>query len=318
LITPPDTAGIYAVAGFILPVERLFDLKRYNPAAVEAISQDGKTWGVPISNGNHLMLLYNKALIPAPPRTTDELFAYCDGRAKQLKLDNCMAMFLGEPFWLAPWLGAFGGWPIDGRTPTLDTAAMKSAIEFFLELKRRKYVPQECDYNCMDALFKEGKAAFIVNGDWAVSTYEAQLKDKLGVARMPMLSATRRWPSPMVSGKYFMLSSKLSGAKLDLVKQLVEFYTNEENQVRQARELKRLPALTQATRSRVIQDDPNLRASLDQILTGRPMPMATEMRAVWDAVRPLFGKALSGQMNVGEAVSRMQTDAEGKIREMNE
>jgi maltose-binding protein MalE len=122
----------------------------------------------------------------------------------------------------------------------------------------------------------------------------------------------------MVSGKYFMLSSKLQGPKLELVKRLVEFYTNEENQIGQVKALKRLPSLIKASQSAAVTGDPDLKASMDQILVGRPMPMATEMRAVWDAVRPLFGKVLSDQMSVDEAVTRMQKDAEAKIREMNE
>ena len=122
----------------------------------------------------------------------------------------------------------------------------------------------------------------------------------------------------MVSGAYFMLSSKLRGPKLEVVKRLVDFYTNEENQIGQAKTLMRLPALSKANQAKVIMDDPNLRASMEQLLVGRPMPMATEIRAVWDAIRPLYGRVLSGQMTVDEAVPLMQLDAETKIREMNE
>ena len=318
LLSASDAAGIYAISGFIQPVDGLFDLSRYNPAVVAAITQDGKTWGVPVTNGNHLMLFYNKRFAPRPPRTTDELFAFCSGRAPKLGLGHCLAFHLGEPYWLVPWLGAFGGWPMAGRAPTLDTPAMRQAVEFMLELKRRGFIPGECDYNGMDALFKEGKVAFIINGDWAISTYERQMGAALGVAMIPKLSRTGRWPVPMVSGKYFMLSSQLQGRKLALVKRLVEFYTDEENQIGQARALKRLPALARANNAQAIQDDPNLRASLDQILVGKPLPMATELRAVWDAMRPLFGKVLSGQMGADEAVRRMQADAETKIREMSE
>jgi len=318
IITQSDPAGIYSVSGFIRPVDGLFDLSRYNKAAVEAVSLDGKTWGVPISNGNHLMLMYNKSLVPKPPQTTAELFDFCDRHAQGSQLDHCMAFFLGEPYWLVPWIGAFGGWPMDGRRPTIDTPATRRALEFVLELKRRGYVPQECDYNCADALFTERKVAFVIGGDWAMSRYAAQLKSDLGIARIPKLSQTGRWPTPMVSGAYFMLSSKLQGPKLEMVKRLVDFYTNEENQIGQAKTLMRLPALSQADKAKVILDDPNLRASMEQLLVGRPMPMATEMRAVWDAIRPLYGRVLSGQMSVDEAVPLMQRDAETKIREMNE
>ena len=318
IISQSDPAGIYSVSGFIQPVDGLFDLKRYNKAAVGAVSQGGKTWGVPISNGNHLMFFYNKKFAPQPPRTTDELFAFCDGKAKSLPIDHCMAFFLAEPYWLVPWLGAFGGWPMDGRAPTLDTPAARQAVAFVLDLKRRRYVPQECDYNCADALLMEKKVAFVIGGDWAMSRYQSQLKGDLGVAMIPRLSRTGKRPTPMVSGAYFMLSSKLQGPKLELARQLVEFYINDENQISQARTLLRLPALSKVNKAKVIMDDPNLRASMEQLLVGRPMPMAAEMRAVWDAIRPLYGRVLSGQMGVDEAVSRMQKDAETKILEMNE
>lgn len=317
LMSPSDTTGVYSVAGFILPVEGLFDLARYNKAAAEAVTLDGHAWGVPMTNGNHLMLMYNKRYSPNPPRTTDELFKFCGAQVKLHKLDYCMAFNLGEPFWLMPWLGAFGGWPIDGKTPTLDTPAMRGAVGFVVDLiYEKRYVPPECDYNCMDALFKEEKVAFIINGDWAVSTYRDKLGPKFGVAKIPKLSATGRWPTPMVSGRYFLLSSKLGGAKLELVRRFVEFYTNEENQIGQLKELMRLPALAGAAKSKALAGDPLLQASMEQVLAGKPMPMAVEMRAVWDAMRPYLGRAVNKKATPAQAAAKMQAEAVMKIKEM--
>ncbi len=319
LLSPSDPAGVYSVAGFLLPVDGLFDLSRFNRPVVEAITLEGKAWGVPMSNGNHLMLYYNKRLAPVPPRSTDELEKFCASRGKGAERTPCLALFMGEPYWLMPWVHAFGDWPIDGRSPTLDTAAMRGALGYMLSLKfDKKILPMECDYNCMDSLFKESKAAFAINGDWALPVYEKQLGADLGVARIPMLSATRRWPAPMVSGKYFLLSSGLSGEKLDLARRLVELAVSERMQVEQVLRLRRLPALAAAARSRAVAQDANLAASMDQVLAGRPMPMATEMRAVWDAVRPLYARVLAGQMTPEDASRRMQADALAKIAEMNE
>lgn len=319
IMSPSDSAGVYSVAGFILPLDGVFDLEKYNKPVMEAITLDGKAWGVPMSNGNHLMFFYNKKLSPKAPETTAELFRFCGGEARKLKLEHCMALNLAEPFWLMPWLGAFGGWPIDNKTPTLDTEAMREAMGFVVDLMyEKKYVPQECDYNCVDALFKEGKVAFIVNGDWALSGYQEHFKGDLGVARIPRHAGTGRWPTPMVSGKYFLLSSKLEGEKLDLIKRLVEFYTNEENQVAQVEKLMRLPALTEAAGASVIQDNPALRASMSQIMVGKPMPMATEMSAVWGAMRTHLGRAVAKKAAVEESARKMQKDAVGKIREMND
>ncbi|MBI5243578.1 MAG: extracellular solute-binding protein [Elusimicrobia bacterium] len=319
LLSPSDPAGIYSISGFILSVEGLFDMSRFNKPVVDAITLDGHSWGVPLSNGNHLMLFYNKKYLPKAPETSDELARFCDSRAKSLKLSSCWAFFMGEPFWVMPWLGAYGSWPIDGRTPTLDTQAMRDTLNFILDLKfKKKHIPMECDYNCMDALFKERKVAAIINGDWALGTYAQQLGKDFGAAKIPRLSATGRWPSPMVSGKYFLLSSSLKGGKLELVKSFIEFAVSEERQIAQVKALSRLPALSKAAKSKVILDDPVLKTSMEQILAGKPMPMATEMRAVWDAVRPIYGRVLAEQLSAEEAPGRMQKEAVAKIAEMNE
>ncbi|MHB0997267.1 MAG: extracellular solute-binding protein [Elusimicrobiales bacterium] len=318
LLGPSDTAGLYAVSGFIVPLEGMFDFSRFNGPVVEAISLDGHIWGVPVSNGNHLMMFYNKKFVKAAPKTTDELFAFCAGDAKKYKLDRCIAFDMGEPFWLMPWLGAFGGWPMEGKKPMLDTQPMRDTLNFYLDLKyEKKYVPMECDYNCMDSLFKENKAAFIINGDWAISGYQKHFGKNFGLAVIPKLSRTGRWPSPMVSGKYFTVSSGLKPEKLAMVKRLLEFYVSRENQVRQYQVLTRLPALKAAGSAKEITSDEVSRVSLEQILKGRPMPMATEMRAVWDSARNYMGLATTKKLSVDDAVKRMQENTDRKIEEMN-
>jgi arabinogalactan oligomer/maltooligosaccharide transport system substrate-binding protein len=318
ILGPSDTAGIYAVSGFIAPLEGKLDFSRYNRPVLDAITLDGHIWGVPVSNGNHLLMFYNRRLAAVPPETTDELFSYCAGEAVKLKLERCMAFDLGEPFWLMPWLGAFGGWPMEGKTPTLDTKPMRDALNFYLDLKFvKKLVPMECDYNCMDSLFKESKVAFIINGDWAISGYQKHFGKELGICLIPKLSQTGIYPSPMVSGKYFMVSSGVKPEKMDAIKRLLEFYTSRDNQIKQYLALKRLPALTAAGSATEITSDPVSRISLEQILKGRPMPMATEMRTVWDSARNYLGLATAKKLDVDTAVKRMQENTLKKIEEMN-
>jgi len=202
----------------------------------------------------------------------------------------------------------------------LDTKPMREAVDFYLDLRYgKKVIPQECDYNCMDALFKEEKVAFIINGDWSVFSYAASLKDNYGVARIPMVSKTGLWPSPMVSGKFFMINARLQKdeRKLKLARELIKFYTNRENQVRQVKELKRLPSLTEANTDQSVVGDPLLKASMEQILVGKPMPMATEMRPTWDSMRQYLGKIMTRKVTAEEGITKMQQDVSTKIGEMN-
>ncbi|MFA6584126.1 MAG: extracellular solute-binding protein, partial [Elusimicrobiaceae bacterium] len=219
-----------------------------------------------------------------------------------------------------PWLGGYGGWMLDGHKPTLDTPAMAGAVGFYQDLKfKYKYVPQECDYNCMDGKFKEEKVPFIINGDWAIQTYSDSMKENFGTAKLPKVSSTGLWPTPTISGKYFMLNADLKKkpAKLDLVKRFVDFYTNRDNQVRQLETLKRLPSLKAANDAPQIKENPALNGSMEQLLAGKPMPMVTELRAVWDAMRPYLGRIMTQKENLQDGIRKMQSDAESKIEGMN-
>ncbi|MPM75447.1 hypothetical protein SDC9_122440 [bioreactor metagenome] len=58
LWTVSDHLGPFTAADLIQPVDSLVDLSKFVSSATNAVkSPDGQTWGVPISNGNHLMLI---------------------------------------------------------------------------------------------------------------------------------------------------------------------------------------------------------------------------------------------------------------------
>jgi arabinogalactan oligomer/maltooligosaccharide transport system substrate-binding protein len=311
LWTVNDHAGPFTDAELILPVDDLFDLSQYVDGALAAVQLGGQTWGVPISNGNHLMLIYNKDLVETPPANTDELIAM----GQELTTGGQYGLVYNqtEPFWLVPWLGGFGGavFAEDGVTPTLNTPEMVNTLQFLYDIKyTTPIVPAESDYNGADALFKEGKAAMIINGDWSLGGYQETFGDKLGVARIPMVQATGEYPAPYTSGVYFMLPEGLEGAKLDAVKGFVGFVTNETNQALMIAKLNRLPALEAALDDSLITSNPILQGSADQMVVGVPMPTVSEMRCNWDSMKPEMQAVLAGSKTPADAAAAMQTAAE--------
>ncbi len=315
LWTVNDHAGPFTAADLIQPVDNLFDLSKYVDSAVAAVKLNGKTWGVPISNGNHLMLLYNKDLVPNPPKDTDELIAL----GKKLTHGDQYGLVWNqtEPFWLVPWLGGFGGkvFADDGVTPTLNTPAMVNTLKFLHDLKYKyKIIPAESDYNGADTLFKEGKAAMIINGDWSLGAYKDALGSKLGVARIPKVKATGMWPKPYTSGVFFMIPKDLGGAKLDAVKAFINFATDKENQIDMVKKLTRLPALKAALNDPIISSDPILKGSADQMVVGTPMPTVLEMRCNWDAMKPEMQAVLADKKSPEDAAKAMQKAAEACIK----
>ena len=312
LWTVNDHAGPFVTADLIRPLDEYFDFDLY----VDSVVLNEQTYGVPISSGNHLMLLYNRDIIDNAPSSTDELLAMGDDLSQQDVWTIVWNQI--EPFWLVPWLGGFGGtvFAEDGVSPTLNTRAMVQALDFLAELKEHDLTPPETDYDGADTLFKEGKAAMIVNGDWSLGDYRNTLGSSLGVARLPQISATGQYPAPYTSGKYFMVPQDIDDEMLATVIDFIAFATSYDNQIALVETLTRLPGLRAALNDQAVVSDALLKGSSEQISFGTPMPSVIEMRCNWDAMKPELNAVLSGQKSPSDAASAMQSSAEACIREL--
>lgn len=309
---PNDFAGPFSALDIVAPINELFDqafLDQFFPGALEPAVVKGTLWGVPDNYGNHLMLLYNKDLIPEAPKTFEELME----KAKELTQGDIQgfAYNLNEPFWGAGFYGAFGGWPLDANDqPQFNNEAFINYLKFVKGLKDEGVVPQECDYNCADTLFKEGKAAMIINGDWSLGGYVGALGDKLGVAPVPPIKGKPY--TEMTSGKYFMVYKGVldDPAKKDAVVRFITFLTSADIQKRWLDQFKRLPSNQKVAQDPVITSDPILAGSMAALANGRGMPAAPEMRCAWDAWRPNLEGVMAGTITPEEAAAAAQKAAD--------
>ena len=144
--------------------------------------------------GNHLALVYNRKLVANPPTTTDELVKLAvastvdtdgDGRTDHYGL----VWNYTEPFFAIPFVTGFGGWVFrepeaTPPVPDLNTPAMTAALGFIRDLRDvHKVAPANCDYELADSLFKTGRAAMIVNGDWSWSGLPGESRNRRGGGR---------------------------------------------------------------------------------------------------------------------------------------
>lgn len=316
ILVPSDKGGIFNVGGFILPVEKIFNLDEYVSVAIDAVKEKGHVWGIPYSTGNHIMLFYNKKMVKKAPTTTIELANIC----KNIKENNagayCIATNLAEPYFFIPWFTSFDGWVFKDGKPSLNEKSMTDTLKFTKDLTEN-YSPPQCEYTCMDSLFKEGKVAMITNGDWAIDSYKKTLGDSFGIAVLPMNSETKTRMSPMVSGKHFMLNSRLKDDRLSKVAELVKYFTNYENQLNLYEEINRLPGNKKAFMSIEKKANPMTVAVLKQLRLGKPMPITVDMRAVWDAMRTQLAMYFTGKRSAVDAANKMQNEATRKIAELN-
>ncbi len=310
--------------GLLMPIEELVpqsEIDRFEPEILPFLN--GHLWGLPDHVGNHLTLVANLDLVDQIATDTDSWRAQLreltidsdgDGRPEQYGL----VFNLLEPFWLVPWLGGYGGWVMDEASlPTLDTPAMVSALTFLSDLKQERVVPRECDYPLADTIFKEGRAAYIINGPWSWEGYrEAGIN--VGLAPIPMVSETGKWPMPTTSAKCYSVNAYLDPATRECTAALLKWLTGTKVQIALARGLSVMPGDREAARNPDIQNDPALVASRSQIEKGRQMPIVPEMRAIWDAMRPAYQSVMNGELEPEQAAHDMQARAVTKIERMRE
>jgi arabinogalactan oligomer/maltooligosaccharide transport system substrate-binding protein len=316
LWTVLDHVGPLYDAGVIQPLTGQFDESVLADATKGAgtYGPDGDVWVAPISIGNQLMLYYNKSLVADAPADTDAMIAAAEANTSG---DNYGLVYnQTEPFWLVPWLGGFGGsvFADDGVTPTLDTDEMKATLQFLSDLKTESNVmPSECDYDCAHALFLDGSAAMIINGDWVLADYTTALGDDLGVTSIPTVTATGEDPKPYIGGTYWMVPSAVEGDTLTVVLDFIDWTLAADQQDEQVQILKRLPANDEILTSSVVTDDASLADAAAAVALGIPQPINAEMRCNWDAMKPQMQAVLSGSSSVADAAAAMQTAADNCI-----
>ncbi|CUT03037.1 extracellular solute-binding protein [Candidatus Chrysopegis kryptomonas] len=322
---PSDQIGPFEILQIIKPLEEIFDstfIDQFDPRGL--LWYKGHLYQIGDQIGNHLFLLYNKKLVPKPPKTMSELIEIGKKLTKDIDGDGKIDQYglvwnYTEPFFFIPFLTGFGGWVMDSLgNPTLNTEATVKALNFVRELRDKyKIIPRECDYNTADALFKEGRAGMLINGPWSIGGYKKAGID-FGIARIPKVDETGLWPAPMVAIKGYSINVNVDEEKLPYVVDLFKYLVSPEVQLEHTKVLGTIPTHKIALENEIVKNDPLIQASISQMEVGKPMPVVPELRAIWDAMRPYYQAVLGGTMNAEKAAEEMQKLALKKIEEMNE
>ncbi len=320
---PADNVGVLVTTQTIRPLDQIFGadfFARFSPQGL--VDWKGSHWLAADQIGNHLTLVYNRALVPSPPGTLDELITTGQRLTRDDNGDGKMDEYgltwnYREPFFFIPFLTGFGGWVMDAQGhPALDNEQTVRAIQFILDLRDKyKIIPQEGDYEIADMLFKESRTAMIINGPWSWVGYH--VPEKSMVAPLPFNSETGLWCEPMISAKGYSVSANVPPEKFGIIRELVSYLTSAEVQEKMTLQLATTPVDKAVLASAAVMNNPALRASTEQIKHGRPMPIVPQMRQIWEGMRGPYQLVMSGTITAREAARRMQREAEKNIADSN-
>jgi maltose-binding protein MalE len=319
---PADNVSILAITETVRPLTDVMDeayLAQFNDDGV--VGYQDTPYMLADQVGNHLVFVYNKELLPEPPQTMSELITEMqrltedtdgDGRIDQYGL----TWNYTEPFFFIPFLTGYGGWVMDeAGNPTLDNDATVKAIQFVLDLRDRyQVIPRESDYNVAETLFKEGRAAAVINGPWAWSGYEEAGID-YGIARIPMVDETGQWAAPVFSAKGYSVNVNVPDERLPYVQSMLRFLTEPDMQLRMAERLSTVPVIDAVRESETVRGDSLLQASLRVIDVSRPMPTAPQLRQIWDGMRGPYQLVMNGAVSAEEGAALMQQEVEKRIND---
>lgn len=240
----------FAKLGYLQPIDgtpAVDGAEDYLPGPVASTRFDGKTYGVPQVTDT-LALLYNKDLLAkagvTPPKTMDELkTAALAVKAKT----GAGGVYLNPGgYFLLPFLYGEGGDLVDAEAKkiTVNSPAAVKAVDRVKDLigSGAAMKPDFADgYSNMQASFKDGKVAMVINGPWSVAddlTGPAFAKtDNLGIAPVPA-GGSGKAGAPTGGHNYVVYAGS---KQLDASYLFVKFMNSTANQAHLASKLSLLP-----------------------------------------------------------------------------
>ena len=128
-------------------------------------------------------------------------------------------------------------------------------------------------------------------------------------ALFPMIDETETWPAPMVSPVGYLVNVNIKEERLKITLELLRFLTSEQTQLEMARQFNLIPSRQLAMQDSTLKEDPFFQVAVDQLMVGRPMPVVTELRWIWDAMRPAYQAIFSRRLTPEAAAEAMQIEA---------
>jgi arabinogalactan oligomer / maltooligosaccharide transport system substrate-binding protein len=286
ITTPHDRIGPLAIEGLIAPIEVSDDVtKLYTESSINALTYDGKLYGLPKSTETPVFI-YNKKQMTEAPESLDDVLAFSKGDkggAEYGFLANWTDFYFANGI-----LSGYGGYVFKDDNGTLDPQdiglANEGAVEglnyitsWYKDGLFPKGIIGEKAGQTIDGLFQEGKAASVMNGPWSFQGYKDAGID-IGVAPMPKLP-NGEYVKTFIGVKGYNVSA--FSENQEWAAKLVEFITNEESAKTRYEKTAEIPPVVSLMEDPIIADNEAAKAVAVQSERGVPMPNIPEMAEVW-------------------------------------
>ncbi|OBY52624.1 maltose/maltodextrin ABC transporter substrate-binding protein MalE [Aggregatibacter aphrophilus] len=305
-----DRFGGYAQAGLLAELSPSKEFKdKFVDFAWDAENYNGKIIGYPVAIES-LSLIYNKDLLPTPPKSWEEIVEL-DKKFKAEK-KNAIMWNLAEPYFTWPVVASNGGYVFkfaDGKYNTNDIGVnnegSQKGLQFVVDMVKNKVINADMDYAIAEASFNKGETALTINGPWSWGNIEKS-KINYGVAVLPTLNGK---PSKAFVGVLSVGINSASPNK-DLAVEFIENYLLTDDGLEQVNKDKPLGAVALKSYQDKLAKDPRIAATMENAKNGEIMPNIPQIVAFWYAEKSAISNAVSGRQTVKQALD----DARARIQ----
>lgn len=309
---PHDRVGEWAKAGLLSPIRPGPALRaEIEDAAWQAFRYRGRLWGYPLAIET-TGLIYNKALVPKPPASFEELIAL--DRQLQRQGKRAILWDYNKSFFSWPLLAGAGG-EIFGRTPDgeydpaqvgVNNAGALAGGRMIERLIKDGHMPRGARYAEMESAFARGEVAMMISGAWAWDNAR-RAKIDFGVAPIPaVVPGKPSKPFVGVLGCMIAAPSKLKDVAREFLEQ--HLLRPEALKVLDADVPLGVPA-NKAFYAELAAN-PLIKASMENARAGQPIPNVPEVGRFWTAMDAALEAITNGlqspQDALNGAAARMQ------------
>ena len=300
IVMAHDKLGQMVKNGVVSPVDLGEAKSKFSEAAIQGVTYDGKTYGVPYAVESVALVRNNKHTTDTP-KTFDEMIA--SGKKAGSEYPFVVQMSTdGDPYHLYAFESSFGNevfkQSADGSYTSELTLGGEGASEFTQWLKEQgaaKTLNPNITADVAKDAFLKGNAAYMVTGPWNVTAAKAA---GLDVSVLPIPSAGGKEAKPFVGVQMFYQSSKTQNQVL--VSKFFQYLETKEAQSKLQELGGRVPAMTEVANSL---SDENLKQFATIAGNGLPMPAIPAMGSVWD----YWGKTEVSIVNGADPASTWET-----------
>jgi len=314
-----DRLGGWVEAGqTIEPIDFFLDEKvtaQLVPGMMPAMTYRDTVYGLPL-NYKSIAMIYNTALVKAPPKTTGELVRLAKGMTDASTGRFGLAYEYSNYFFHAALMNAFGGQVFaPGPVPVIDSAQNVAAVKTMLKwYKKDGILPADPSSTLIASLFNEGKAAIVFSGPW----FLGEVQDKVKYAIAPLPTVDEAGGKPMrpwltVEGVYVSAGS----AHKEAAYAFAEYLVSRDAAIVLALEGGQLPTNKAVYADPRVMKNATLQGFRKQLDTAVPMPNYAEMTLMWSPVTTAMNKIVKGSATPEVAPKEAQetvTTNIGKLR----